>query len=138
MGIVTHEERNVIDRVMILIFLWYCFGIAKPFREDNIGLDYYKFCGEEPTTEQNLNRKKTPYTILRYLPLTSRLQRLYALEAVVEQMTWHANYQTDKGSMCHPFDAEAWRHFDQTYPDFATEPRKFRLDLCTDGFAPHE
>ncbi|KAL0289877.1 UNVERIFIED_CONTAM: hypothetical protein Sangu_2599900 [Sesamum angustifolium] len=23
------------------------------------------------------------------------------------------------------------------YPDFAEEPRNVRLDLCTDGFAPH-
>ncbi|KAL0349913.1 UNVERIFIED_CONTAM: hypothetical protein Sradi_4140500 [Sesamum radiatum] len=39
--------------------------------------------------------------------------------------------------MCHPSDAEAWRHFDQTYPNFAVEPRNVRLDLCTDRFAPH-
>ncbi|KAL2235890.1 UNVERIFIED_CONTAM: hypothetical protein Sindi_1321200 [Sesamum indicum] len=52
-------------------------------------------------------------------------------------MTLHANHQTKEGSMCHPFDAEAWRHFDQTYPDFAAEPRNVRLSLCTNGFAPH-
>ncbi|KAL0461256.1 UNVERIFIED_CONTAM: hypothetical protein Slati_0013200 [Sesamum latifolium] len=39
--------------------------------------------------------------------------------------------------MCNPFDAEAWRHFDQSYPDFAVESRNVRLALWTDGFAPH-
>ncbi|KAL0428080.1 UNVERIFIED_CONTAM: hypothetical protein Slati_2982800 [Sesamum latifolium] len=34
--------------------------------------------------EQNPNRKKTPYAILRYLPLTPRLQRLYASQATAE------------------------------------------------------
>ncbi|KAL0453579.1 UNVERIFIED_CONTAM: hypothetical protein Slati_1336000 [Sesamum latifolium] len=53
-------------------------------------------------------------------------------------MTWHANHQMEEGSMCHPSDMEAWRHFDQTHPNFAVEPRNIRLDLCTDGFAPHE
>ncbi|KAL0454856.1 UNVERIFIED_CONTAM: hypothetical protein Slati_0824800 [Sesamum latifolium] len=41
------------------------------------------------------------------------------------------------GSMCHPSDAEAWRHFDQMYPNFAEAPRNVRFGLCTDSFAPH-
>ncbi|KAL0345863.1 UNVERIFIED_CONTAM: hypothetical protein Sradi_4417600 [Sesamum radiatum] len=52
-------------------------------------------------------------------------------------MTWHANNQTEEGSMCHPSNAEVWRHFDQKHPDFAVEPRNVRLDLYTDGFAMH-
>ncbi|KAL0401328.1 UNVERIFIED_CONTAM: hypothetical protein Slati_4162700 [Sesamum latifolium] len=52
-------------------------------------------------------------------------------------MTWHANHQTEEGSICHPSDADAWRHFDRTHPNFAAEPRNVRLDLCTDGFALH-
>ncbi|KAL0401503.1 UNVERIFIED_CONTAM: hypothetical protein Slati_4180200 [Sesamum latifolium] len=42
--------------------------------KDDIDLDYCKFCGEaryKPTVERNLNRKKTPYAMLRYLPITS-------------------------------------------------------------------
>ncbi|KAL0288832.1 UNVERIFIED_CONTAM: hypothetical protein Sradi_7087900 [Sesamum radiatum] len=52
-------------------------------------------------------------------------------------MTWHATYQTEEGSMCHPSDAEAWKHFHRMYPDFAEKPHNVRLGLCTDGFAPH-
>ncbi|KAL0434254.1 UNVERIFIED_CONTAM: hypothetical protein Slati_2759700 [Sesamum latifolium] len=107
---------------------------------DDIDLDYCTCCGEvryKPTRERNPNRTKTPYAVLRCLPITPRLQRLYASQATAEQMTWHANHQTEEGSMCHPSDAEAWRHFDRTHPDFATEPCNVRLGLCTDGFASH-
>ncbi|KAL0311625.1 UNVERIFIED_CONTAM: hypothetical protein Scaly_2923700 [Sesamum calycinum] len=51
-------------------------------------------------------------------------------------MTWHANHQTEEGSIYHPSDAEAWRYFDRTHPNFAAEPRNVRLGLYTDGFAP--
>ncbi|KAK4383617.1 hypothetical protein Sango_2758500 [Sesamum angolense] len=61
------------------------------------------------TRERNTNRKKTPYVILRYLPLTHRLQRLYASEVTTEHMTWHANHQTEEGSICHPSDVENGR-----------------------------
>ncbi|KAL0412275.1 UNVERIFIED_CONTAM: hypothetical protein Slati_3817200 [Sesamum latifolium] len=61
----------------------------------------------------------------------------YASQVTAEQMTWHANHQTEEGSMCHPSDAEVWRHFDRTHPDFTAEPRNIKLGLCTDGFAPH-
>ena len=51
-------------------------------------------------------------------------------------MRWHSTYPRVSGTMAHPSDAEAWKHFDNTYPDFAEEPRNVRLGLCTDGFAP--
>ncbi|KAL0462818.1 UNVERIFIED_CONTAM: hypothetical protein Slati_0169400 [Sesamum latifolium] len=58
--------------------------------KDDIDLDYCKFYGEaryKPTKERNPNRTKTLYAVLRYLPITTRLQRLYASQATIEQMT---------------------------------------------------
>ncbi|KAL0346459.1 UNVERIFIED_CONTAM: hypothetical protein Scaly_1661900 [Sesamum calycinum] len=86
--------------------------------------------------ERKPNQMKTPYPILRYLPLTPCMQRLYASDLSAEQKTSHANHQTEERSMCHPSDVEAWRHFDQTYLDFTTEPRNARLGLYTNDFAP--
>ncbi|KAL0433360.1 UNVERIFIED_CONTAM: hypothetical protein Slati_2670300 [Sesamum latifolium] len=108
--------------------------------KDDIDLDLRKFYGTaryKPTRVHNPNGKKTPYAVLRYLPITPHLQRLYVSKITAEQMTWHATHQMEEGSMVHPSDAEAWRYFDRTYPDFAVEPRNVRLGLCTDGFAPH-
>ncbi|KAL0358498.1 UNVERIFIED_CONTAM: hypothetical protein Sangu_0699200, partial [Sesamum angustifolium] len=100
--------------------------------KDDIDMEYCKFCGDpryKPTRDRNPRRKKSPYAVLRYLPLTPRLQRLYASPATAEHMTWHASHVTEEDSMCHPSDAEAWRHFDRTHPNFALEPRNIRLGL---------
>ncbi|KAK4381349.1 putative mitochondrial protein [Sesamum angolense] len=43
----------------------------------------------------------------------------------------------EEGSMCHPSDAEAWKHFDWMYPNFIKESCNVRLDLCTDGSIVH-
>ena len=41
------------------------------------------------------------------------------------KMTWHReNYERRNASseLRHPSDGMAWKHFDQVYPDFASEP----------------
>ncbi|KAL0344262.1 UNVERIFIED_CONTAM: hypothetical protein Sangu_1313600 [Sesamum angustifolium] len=99
--------------------------------KDNIDLHYCKFCGEakyKPTRERNPNRKKTLYVIPRHLLLTSHLQRLYASEATTKHITWHANHQMEERSMFHLSDAEALRHFDQTYPEFALSRHILNFD----------
>ncbi|KAL0373220.1 UNVERIFIED_CONTAM: hypothetical protein Scaly_1003600, partial [Sesamum calycinum] len=108
--------------------------------KDNIRLEYCKFCGDpryKPTRDRNPQCKKSPFSVLRYLPLIPQPQRLYASPTTAEHMTWRACYQIEEGSMCHPSDAEAWRHFDQSYLDFTVEPHNVTLTLCTNGFAPH-
>ncbi|KAL0316544.1 UNVERIFIED_CONTAM: hypothetical protein Sradi_5532600 [Sesamum radiatum] len=65
------------------------------------------------------------------------IKDVYSSRAIVEHMTWHATHQTEEGSMCHPSDAEVWKHFDRMYLDFAEERRNIRLGLCRDGFVPH-
>ncbi|KAL0462260.1 UNVERIFIED_CONTAM: hypothetical protein Slati_0113600 [Sesamum latifolium] len=91
----------------------------------------------KPTRDQNPHCKKSAYATLRYLPITLQLQRLYASNTTSEHMSWHATHETESGVMYHPSDAEAWKHFNETHPDFALEPRNVRLGLCADGFAPH-
>jgi len=51
-------------------------------------------------------------------------------------MRWHYEHQQVEGVLEHPSDAEAWKHFDQKYPEFASESRNVRLGLCSDGFTP--
>ncbi|KAL0433353.1 UNVERIFIED_CONTAM: hypothetical protein Slati_2669600 [Sesamum latifolium] len=78
--------------------------------KDDVDLEYCKFCGDaryKPTRGQDPRRKKSLYAVLRYLPLTQRLQRLYSSRAVVKHMAWYATHQTKEGSMCHPSNVEA-------------------------------
>ncbi|KAL0320434.1 UNVERIFIED_CONTAM: hypothetical protein Sradi_5304900 [Sesamum radiatum] len=103
-------------------------------------LEYCKFCGDpryKLIRDLDPQHKKSPYAVLRYLPLTPRLQRLCDSPTMAQHMTWHSCHQTEEGSMCYPSDVEAWRDFDQLYPDFVVETCNVRLALCTDGFAPH-
>ncbi|KAG8391551.1 hypothetical protein BUALT_Bualt01G0199400 [Buddleja alternifolia] len=52
-------------------------------------------------------------------------------------MRWHAEKRIDvEGSLSHPTDSPAWKHFDVKNPNFATDPRNVRLGLATDGFNP--
>ncbi|KAL0296174.1 UNVERIFIED_CONTAM: hypothetical protein Sradi_6669500 [Sesamum radiatum] len=77
--------------------------------KDDIDLEYCKFCGDgryKPARGRDPHKKKSLYAVLKYLPLTPRLQRLYSSRATAEHMTWHATHQTAEGSMCHPSDAE--------------------------------
>ncbi|KAK4394510.1 hypothetical protein Sango_1605300 [Sesamum angolense] len=107
---------------------------------DDVDLEYCNFCGDaryKPARGRDLHRKKSSYAILRYLPLTPRLQRLYSSKVIAEHMMWHATHQTEEGSMCHPSDIEVWKHLDRMYPNFAEELRNVRLGLCIDGFVPH-
>jgi hypothetical protein len=53
-----------------------------------------------------------------------------------EHMTWHHRYIRKEGVIQHPSDADAWKHFNRTHPEFAAEPRNVRLGLCADGFNP--
>ena len=91
----------------------------------------------EKLGKRNPNRKKTLYAILRYLSITPRLEKLNASKATAERITWHANNQTEEGSMCHSSDVDVWWQFDWAHPHFGVEPRNVRLVLCTDGLAPH-
>ncbi|XP_020262242.1 uncharacterized protein LOC109838190 [Asparagus officinalis] len=51
-------------------------------------------------------------------------------------MRWHKEDRIEDGKLRHPADAEAWKHIDKTFPNFAHECRNVRLGLSSDGFNP--
>ena len=98
-----------------------------------------KFCGAPRYNKKKVGKdkyKEVPLKRMHYLPLIPRLKRLYASMSSVSNMRWHYENRRESGVLCHPSDGEAWKHFDETYPDFAAEPRNVRLGLCADGFTP--
>ncbi|CAN6547389.1 unnamed protein product [Malus baccata var. baccata] len=80
--------------------------------------------------------KKVPWKILRYFPLTPRLQRLYMSSKTAADMRWHSKDRVKDGVLRHPADSEQWKSFDQIHESFGIEPRNVRLSLATDGFNP--
>ncbi|CAH9118198.1 unnamed protein product [Cuscuta europaea] len=113
------------------------------FWKNDKKLEVCTFCGEKRYTYdayqdcQSKRQKRTAISVLRYLPLTPRLQRLYASRQTAESMIWHSTHESIGNLMGHPSDSEAWKHIDNLYPDFASDPRNVRLALCSDGFATH-
>jgi hypothetical protein len=80
---------------------------------------------------------KIPEMIVRYLPLTPRLQRMFMTEESAKQMTWHKDGKRYSDKMVHPSDAEAWQYFDMQYPDKAKDAQNVHVAIATDGFNPY-
>jgi len=72
-----------------------------------------------------------------YLPVVDRLRCLFANPEDAELMCWHASdeHKHDR-KLRHPSDAKQWQKFNDTYKEFADEPRNIRFMLSTDGMNP--
>ncbi|KAM3217245.1 hypothetical protein P3L10_026688 [Capsicum annuum] len=106
--------------------------------DDHEHLTSCKFCSK-PRYKHCVGSRKTklvPYKRMYYFPLIPRLQRLYASNATAADMRWHHEHKNEDGAMRHPSDSKAWKHFNESHPFFAAEPRNVRLELYTDGFQP--
>ena len=83
------------------------------------------------------NHKKVPQKILRYFPLTPRLQRLFLTKNITSKMRWHKEGKVDDGALRHPTDSMAWKQLDEVHSWFALNSRSVRLGLTSDGFNPY-
>jgi len=112
-----------------------CVNGCMLFYKTDSELENCKFCGHA-RYKRTPAGKMVPVQAMHYLPLIPRLKRLYASMRSAPHMRWHREYRRSPGVLSHPSDGEAWKHFDNVYPDFASEPRNVRLGLCSDGFTP--
>ncbi|XP_020249305.1 uncharacterized protein LOC109826696 [Asparagus officinalis] len=95
-------------------------------------------CGEARYKKKVHGQKKDiPIKLVRYFPITQRLQRLFKCKKTAVAMTWHHRARpSENGRMSHPRDTPAWKDFDSRHPTFSQEPRNIRLGLASDGFCP--
>ena len=110
------------------------------YSDEDKQLTECNFCHKPRYKTNRMNRgkhKDVHVKRMHYLPLILRLRRLYASMNFTPHMRWHFENKRKKWLFCHPLDGEAWKHFDETFPSFAVEPRNVRLELCTDGFTPY-
>src|SRR5436190_7926951 len=87
-------------------------------------------------TSDNMFEDKVPAKVLRYFPLTKRLQRFYMTKDIAKNMRWHSEERQKDGKLRHPADFEAWKHLDRVFPNYGREIRNVRLGLASDGFNP--
>ncbi|KAI5318223.1 hypothetical protein L3X38_037931 [Prunus dulcis] len=52
-------------------------------------------------------------------------------------MRWHKVKRVNDDVMRHPTDEEAWKEFDQTFPEFAADPQNVGLGLAIGRFNPY-
>ena len=82
---------------------------------------------------------KIAVSVLRYMPIVPRLQRLFMVEETARQMTWHklgkrTELDADGNKMLvHTSDCFAWRHFDALHKDKSKDPRQPRVAINTVG-----
>ncbi|XP_020263246.1 uncharacterized protein LOC109839229 [Asparagus officinalis] len=60
------------------------------------------------------SKNNIPLKVVRYFPITQRLQRLYKCKKTAVAMTWHDRaLPSEDGKMSHPRDSPAWKNFEQ-------------------------
>nr|XP_048326798.1 uncharacterized protein LOC107423378 [Ziziphus jujuba var. spinosa] len=107
------------------------------FWKESAELDKCPICVEPRYKFQGTEGKRIPQKVLRYFPITPRLQRLFTYRHTAIDMRWHKEkHPNTNGVLRHPADGEAWKHFDEQYPIFVMDPRNVRLGAATDGFNP--
>lgn len=73
------------------------------------------FCHEPRYVRRKIGKGKYKDVAVKrmiYLPITPRLQRLYASTESAAEMRWHHKNRTSTGVLRHPSDGDAWKHFD--------------------------
>jgi hypothetical protein len=134
-----HRSKKLVHSLaMPYVKIHACPNNCMIYYKENENKDKCTICKEpryEETTAKN-NSSKIPRKVLRYLPITPRLQRLYMSQSTAKHMDYHARPRDSEKIMVHPSDGEAWKEFDKEHKNFAKEVRNVRLCLATDGFTP--
>ncbi|GJT18402.1 ribonuclease H-like domain, reverse transcriptase, RNA-dependent DNA polymerase [Tanacetum coccineum] len=89
---------------------------------DNKELTVCPTCGISRWKVDNKTHKvyeNIPAKVMWYFPIIPRLQRLFKLESISEDLRWHATRRITDGVLRHPADSQAWRTIDEKFPKTA-------------------
>ncbi|XP_026398607.1 uncharacterized protein LOC113294426 [Papaver somniferum] len=117
-----------------------CINDCILYRKDYADLEECPKCKEsrwkQPPEGSIPTTRKLSVKILRYFPVTERLQRMYSVPWIAELMIWYSKVVESATHMRHPVDSSQWKSIDRKWPEFCEEKRHVRLGLETDGFNP--
>ncbi|GJW52540.1 hypothetical protein Tco_0096625 [Tanacetum coccineum] len=74
-----------------------------------------------------------PAKVKWYFPIRPRLQRLFKIQSISEDLRWHVTRRITDGVLRHPADSQAWRTIDEKFPEIAKDPKNLRLGISADG-----
>ncbi|GJT05654.1 hypothetical protein Tco_0840116 [Tanacetum coccineum] len=79
-------------------------------------------------------QNNSPAKVMWYFPIIPRLQRLFKLESISEDLRWHATRRITDGVLRHPADSQAWRTIDEKFPRNSLKYQEIiRLRISADG-----
>ncbi|GJU27840.1 putative transposon, En/Spm-like protein [Tanacetum coccineum] len=93
-------------------------------------------CGTSRWKVDNKTKKvyeNIPAKVMWYFPIIPRLQRLFKIESISEDLRWHATRRITDGVLHHPADSQAWHTIDEKFPEIAEDTRNLRLGISADG-----
>ncbi|GJZ55343.1 zinc finger, PHD-type containing protein [Tanacetum coccineum] len=101
--------------------------------EDNLKMPNCPICKASRWKDPKKTKgKKVANKVVRYFPLTPRLQRMFNTKHIAKWMTWHATGQSkENGKMNHPCDG-SMEIILNVEPEFSGDPRNVRLGLAAD------
>ena len=77
---------------------------------------------DDGTIIELANGQKVPKKVLRHFPLIPRLKRLFMSAKIAPFMRWHKHEHKKDGNLRHPTNSYACKHFNDNYPEFASDP----------------
>ncbi|KAF7128066.1 hypothetical protein RHSIM_Rhsim11G0031600 [Rhododendron simsii] len=119
-----------------------CYEAKKIIKDLGLGYENIHACPKECGLEMMIRSlirvlhpkgKEKGAKVLRWLPVKTRLQRLYMALETAESMKWHAEGRTKDVTMRYPANTPVWKSFDSKHKDFATEPCNVRLGIASDS-----
>ena len=87
--------------------------------------------------ERNMLTEQVPRKSVRWFPIIPRLLHQFRCKDLAELMVWHSKNRSEEGVIRLPVDSPAFKHVEDTWPEFKTDPRHVRLGLAGDGISPH-
>ena len=105
------------------------------FRGTHKEARYCPTCGEA-RYRTDVKSFDVPRKVLRHFPIIPRIKHMFKCKSIAELMSWHSSHRSDDGMWRIPADTPAWKHIEDEWPSFKTEPRNLRLGLGMDGVNP--
>ncbi|CAD6336419.1 unnamed protein product [Miscanthus lutarioriparius] len=134
---IKKAQKIIRDLGLTYIKIDACVNDCMLFRGPLADMDTCPTCGESRWKKDDTNsdeigessesggaKKRTLCKVLRYFPLTPRLQRLYMSKETSSLMRWHKEELVSDGKMRHPADSLAWKHVNDRYKWFDSDPQK--------------
>lgn len=131
------EAKNVLKSMgMEYHIIHVCVNDCVLFRGEHKDRDDCPKCAEH-RYERDMMTNKVPRKSVRWFPLIPRLLHQFRCKDLAELMVWHAKNRSESGVMRLPVDSPAFKHVEDTWPQFKDDPRHVRLGLAGDGISPH-